>query len=369
MTVDRHARQVLFRHVGRAGQARLAAARVLIVGVGATGGAVANALARAGVGHLTLVDRDYPELHNLQRQTLLDEADVRAGIPKAVAAAAHLRQIDSGLDVTAVVTDVHAGNILELLAAPERAEHADPSGAYDLIIDGTDNFATRYVLNDAAVQLGLPWVYSGAIGAHGAMMVIPPGGRPCFRCLHPDEPPPGSLETCDTVGVLQPAVAVVGGLAAMAALKLLLGHDVLPELLHVDAWDGLIAHFQVPARPDCPTCGRLEFPSLSESGGTDVVAATLCGRDAVHLRPARRPDTAQSSPRPPLGSPLGSRLDLGGLATRLRAATGVSVANEHLVRFQADGCEITVFADGRAIVQGTDELSRARSLYARWIGL
>jgi len=339
---DRHGRQMLFAKVGRAGQAKLAAARVLVVGVGATGGAIANSLARAGVG-LTLVDRDFLERHNLQRQTLFEDADVERGAPKAVAAAEYLRRVDPDLPVAAHATDVHAGNVLELAAG------------HDVLVDGTDNFATRFVVNDAAVRLGIPWVYCGAIAAHGALMTIVAGGRPCLRCLYPDAPPPGSVETCDTAGVLHPAVAVVAGLAALEVMKLILGQVAHPgSLMHIDVWDHIFQSFAVPAQPDCATCGRHEFPALDARSG-DVLATSLCGRDAVHLRPP------ESAP--------GAVVDLAGVARRLGTSAEVSAANAYLVRFVAEACEITLFADGRAIIKGTDDPAVARGVYARWIGV
>jgi adenylyltransferase/sulfurtransferase len=331
---------MLFYGIGRPGQERLAAARVAVVGVGATGGAIAEILARAGVGHLTLVDRDYPEIHNLQRQVLFDLADVERGAPKAVAAAEHLAAIDPALSLEPVVTDVHAGNVVALL------------GGHDAVADGTDNFATRFAVNDAALSLGIPWVYCGAIGAHGVTLTIEAEGRPCLRCLHPDAPPPGSVATCDTAGVLQPAVAVVAAVAAAEILKLLVGASPRNhELLYVDLWPLTFQQFEVPARPDCASCARREFPALDDGGAApDAVAAALCGRDAVHIRP---PTTA---------------MDLAALAGRLAATTELELANDHLLRFRAEAVEVTVFADGRAIIKGTDDPARARAVYARYVG-
>jgi adenylyltransferase/sulfurtransferase len=339
---ERHSRQVLFPRVGRAGQARLAAGRVLVVGLGATGGAIAESLARAGVGHLTLVDRDYPEWSNLQRQVLFDEEDVRAGVPKAVAAAAHLGRIDSGLSLAPEVTDVHAGNVEALVAG------------HDLVMDGTDNFATRFLLNDAALAAGVPWIYSAAIGAHGVSLTIEATGAPCLRCLYPEPPPPGSVATCDTAGVLQPAVAAVAAVAAAEAIKLLVGGEPRNhDLLYIDLWDLTWQSFRVPARADCASCAEQRFPALSDEPGadSDAVAMALCGRDAVHLRPPA------------------TQLDLAALAGRLGTVTDLALANEHLLRFTSDGREVTVFADGRAIVKGTDDPAVARALYARFVGL
>jgi adenylyltransferase/sulfurtransferase len=330
---------------------------VLVVGVGATGGAAADLLARAGVGHLTLIDRDFPEWSNLQRQSLLVEEDVRRRRPKAVAAEARLRAIDSGLSVTSLVSDLHAGNALAL------------AEGHDLIIDGTDNFATRFVLNDVAVRMRIPWVYAGVIGAAGALLPVPAGGQPCLRCLYPAPPGAGEVETCDTAGVLGPAVAVVGGQAALAGMRFLLGDPPAARLTWLELWAGETRAFDVPADPECATCGLREFPALAgEAGGGDAVAAALCGRDAVHVRP----------------SP--TRLDPHALAERLRGVTGAEVlaVNEHLLRWrlpvvggddtvgqdslEPTQLEMTVFADGRAIIQGTEDTAQARAVYARWIG-
>jgi adenylyltransferase/sulfurtransferase len=332
---------MLFRPVGPAGQEKLAAARVVVVGVGATGGAIADSLARAGVGHLTLVDRDYPELSNLQRQVLFSLDDVLRGVPKAVAAAERLAAIDPDLSLAPHVTDLHAGNVLAILAG------------HDVVVDGTDNFATRFLLNDAALSLGLPWVYCGAIGANGVSLTVEATGQPCLRCLYPEPPPPGSVATCDTAGVLQPAVAAVAAVAATEVMKLLVGgqprnHD----LLYVDMWDLTWQTFHVPTRPDCASCGERRFPALDPlTESADAVASTLCGRDAVHLRP---PPTA---------------LDMPALAAQLARVGEVAVANEHLIRFNASGLEMTLFADGRAIVKGTDDAAAARAMYARFVGL
>lgn len=333
----RHARQRRFPAVGDAGQARLAAARVLIVGLGATGGAVADLLARAGIG-LTLVDRDYVEITNLQRQTLFAMADLDQ--PKAEAARRRLAAIDPELPLEVRIADLHAGNAVAL------------GRGHDLIIDGTDNFAARFVINDAALSLGIPWVYCGAVGASGAAMAFGAQGRPCLRCLHPDPPEPGSHDTCETAGVLQPAVAMVAGLAAMEALRILLGEALPPAALqYVDAWARAYPRLAVAARADCPSCALGLLPALQPEGEGDALATVLCGRDAVQVRP---PSAA---------------LDLAALAERLEPACEVELANGFIVRFRADGLVTTVFADGRAIIQGLDDGGRARGHYARWIGL
>ncbi len=334
---DRHARQMLFGPIGRDGQARLAGSRVLMAGLGATGGAIADMLARAGIG-LTLVDRDYVERTNLQRQTLYSDADVDR--PKAVAALERLRAVDPELPLRAEVADLHAGNILRI------------ARGHDLIVDGSDNFALRYVLNDAALELGIPWVYSAAVASQGAVLPVAAGGRPCLRCLHPDPPEPGSLATCDTAGVIQPAVAAVAAIAATAAMRLLLGQPIQPPgLRYVEAWSHEWPVLELSARPDCPSCARGERPALDPERRDDALASVLCGREAVHIRPAP------------------ARLDLAGLADRLSEGCQVSIVNDFLLRFEADGLETTLFADGRAVIKGSDDPARARGHYAKWIGL
>ena len=337
----RYDRQMRYRRVGAEGQRRLGSSRVVVVGVGATGGVIAETLARAGVGRLSLIDRDYPELVNLQRQTLYSEADVATGDPKAIASARRLREVASTVQIDPVVAELHAGNARHLL-----------HGA-DVIVDGTDNFAARYVINDTALLLGRPWVYCGAVGAHGAAMAIGPGGRPCLRCLYPEPPDPSSVETCDTVGVLGPAVSAAGAHAAMLAMRWLLGDAPESHLVHLDVWHGSHDVFGVPARDDCPGCGKRELPALAAPAGDALLATTLCGRESVHLRP---PET---------------RLDLEGLASRLAGSADVLLANEHLVRARTHGepsLQLTVFADGRAIVSGTDDVAVARALYGQLVG-
>ncbi len=337
---ERYQRQALFFGIGSEGQQRIGRARVLIVGCGATGSVLANNLARAGVGHLRIVDRDFVEGNNLQRQVLYEEDDVRRGMPKAEAAARRLRAINAAIEVEAQVTDVTADNVEALLAD------------VDLALDGTDNFETRYLLNDACLKAGVPWIYSGVIAAYGVTMTVLPGDTACLRCVFPERPLPGTTPTCDTVGVLNGIVGAIAGLASTEALKLLVGSDRLVRgMTWMDLWENTFERIELPRQPDCVACGLGTYDFLDaaiDEGGT-----TLCGRNAVQVRP----------PRGTVGT-----LDLAVLAERLRPVGDVA-SNGFLLRLRVDGHEVTVFPDGRAIIKGTDDLVAARSLYAKYVGM
>jgi molybdopterin-synthase adenylyltransferase len=340
--LERYARQTIFPGIGETGQRRLLAARVLVMGCGATGSVIANTLARAGAGHLRLVDRDFVERNNLQRQVLYGEEDAARQVPKAVAAREALARVNSEIVVEAVVADVNAGNVEALIRDAT------------LVMDGTDNFETRYVLNDACVKHGVPWVYTGAVSSYGMTMLVLPGETACLRCLFPEPPGTGSAATCDTAGVLGPAVTVAGSLACAEAMKLLAGaRDALHGfLVHFDVWD-LTFHTVHAARRTgehpCPCCVERQFPYLALSAASH--ATTLCGRNAIQISPARP-----------------QQLDLPRLAERLSAAGAVSV-NPYLLRLQVDGYTLTLFADARAIIHGTIDESAARTLYAKYVGM
>ena len=341
MAENRYARQMAFPGIGPQGQAALREATAVIVGVGATGSVVASLLVRAGVGRVRVIDRDIVELTNLQRQPLYDEADAREAAPKAAAAAAHLRAVNGSVEVEGIVADLtprNAGRLLE--------------GA-TCILDGTDNFQTRLLVNDVAVARATPWIYAGVIASTGHTLAILPGETACFRCYVGDVPPAGSVETCDTAGVIGPAVLAVGALAATEGLKVLAGKraEVARGLLTFDVWAREFRTIQIPRDPACPCCalGRRDFLDAADT----TLAAALCGRDAVHIRPPRD----------------GQALDLDALATRLRATGDGQVRRgPHAIRFQASDLDATFFADGRAIVKGTGDVGRARSFYARYIG-
>jgi adenylyltransferase/sulfurtransferase len=336
----RYARQVRFAPFGREGQARLGRSHVLLVGVGALGTHTASHLVRAGLGRLTLVDRDVVERSNLQRQVLFDEADAAAGRPKATAAAAHLLAARGDAQLTPIVAEFDAATFAGIAPRP------------DLIVDGTDNFATRYLINDLAIAEGIPWIYGGAVGATGSAAVIVPGRTPCLRCLLPEAPPTGEVGTCETIGVLAPAVAQVAAFQVAEALKLLAGADAARTrgLLSLDVWRGRYGVLlrDAAADPLCRSCGTRELPAL-RAEPPDL--ATLCGRDAVQIRP-----------------PAGARVDLERLAALLRGVAEDVELQPQMLRFRAEGCGFTVFRGGRALVFGTDEPTRARVLYDRWIG-
>ena len=337
---DRYSRQSRFWGIGRAGQERIRAGHVVVVGCGALGSAGVSLLARAGVGRITVVDRDVVEFSNLQRQLLFEEADAVAGLPKAIAAARAVARINSDVEVHPSVADVTAANV-ELFVA----------GA-NVVLDGTDNFETRYLVNDACVKHGVPWVYGGAIGSTGMSMTIVPGETACLRCLFRATPPAGSMETCETAGVLAAGIVTVAAIQAAEALKILVGDREHRSrgLIAIDVWSN--DHVQAddaPRDPACPCCRQRRFDYLDAVASSRT--ASLCGREAIQVSPGQ----AQS-------------LDLAGLGRRLEA-TGPVMVSDFLVRCHVDGHEMTVFADGRAIIKGTADLAVARSLYARYVGI
>ncbi len=340
-SLDRYSLQIRFPQLGEEGQRALLRSRVTLCGCGALGTVLANHLARAGVGSIRVIDRDFIETHNLQRQILFDERDVAENLPKAEAAARKMRAINSSIAVEPVVTDLDHTNILDLVSDA------------DLILDGTDNFETRYLINDAAVKLGKPWIYGGVIGSEGQTMTILPGETPCLRCLIETAPPPGMTPTCETAGVLGPAVAVIASFEAIEAIKLLSGHReaLNQDLIMVDVWDWTFRQLKIAnllGKVDCPCCGRRNFEWLDGSMGSHTT--TLCGRNAVQVA-ARRPEP----------------LDFPEMARRL-APLGEVRHNAFMLRFAAEGHEFTVFPDGRAIIKGTNDISKARSLYAQYVG-
>jgi len=338
--LDRYIRQARYAPLGEAGQRRLTESRVLLVGCGALGSVLANTLVRAGVGFVRLVDRDFLELSNLQRQVLFDEEDVAAGLPKAIAAEAKLRKINSDVEVQPLVTDIDHTNIVSL------------ARDVDILIDGTDNFETRFLLNDAALKLGKPWVYGGCIGAEGQTMTIVPGDTPCFACLMADAPPPGSTPTCDTAGIVGPIVNVVASLEAIEAIKILSGNAaaINRHLTVIDLWDNRMRQIDLARLKDvdCRACKRHEYVWLSGERGSH--SAVLCGRNAVQLSHTNR-----------------ERVSLDSLEEKLQSV-GQVMRNPFLLRLSVDEYVITVFPDGRAIVAGTDDIATAKTVYARYIG-
>jgi len=330
----RYSRQILFDGLGEAGQRRLCASRVVIVGCGALGSFQAGALARAGVGFLRVVDRDYVEVSNLQRQWLFDERDAEDGLPKAAAAARYLAKVNSGVIVEPVVADLTPSVAIGLLSG------------VDLIMDGTDNFETRYLINDFAVRESVPWIYGGAVGSYGLTMPVIPGKTACLRCIYP-EPPTGAQPTCETAGVLNTITSVIASLQVSQALRLLAGKELAPRITTVDVWSGGIRQINQPARAaGCKTCGLEEFDYLD---GRERAPLSMCGQNAVQIHDRNRP------------------LDLEELRRRLEPL-GMVRANEFALRFFLEPYQITIFPDGRAIIKGTQDAGIARSLYAKYIG-
>jgi len=333
---QRYSRQILFSGIGERGQEALLHSHAVVVGCGALGSFHAAALARAGVGRLTIVDRDYVEPGNLHRQWLFEESDAAESLPKAAAAVRRIARINSTVEARGVVADLTAANAEELL------------GGADAILDGADNFEARYLVNDFAVSRGIPWLYGAAVGSYGLAMPVIPGRTACLRCVYPD-PPGGVQPTCETAGILNAIVSAVASIQVADALKILCGcaSQVHPRITTIDLWYGGIRQIEGPARdPECPTCGRREFPYLEERRRPPV---TLCGRNAVQVHERDRP------------------LDLAELKARLEPLGEVR-ANEFALRFLIAPYEMTVFPDGRAIVKGTSDEGVARSLYARYVG-
>jgi molybdopterin/thiamine biosynthesis adenylyltransferase len=333
---ERYSRQILFPEIGEAGQEHLLAAHAAIVGCGALGSLQAMALARSGVGHLTIIDRDYVDESNLQRQFLFEESDAAEALPKAVAAARRLRRINSSIQVDDVVADLNPANAEELLAQA------------GVILDGTDNFETRYLMNDAAVSRGVPWIYGAAVASYGIEMPVIPGRTACLGCIYPD-PPTRTQPTCDTAGILNAITTAIAALQVADAVKILSGRPecVIPRITTIDVWKGTVRQIEQPLRdPHCPTCARREFVHLN---GAMRAPVSLCGRNAVQIHTVAR------------------RLDLAELKKRL-TPLGEVRANEFALRFAQPPFEMTIFPDGRAIIKGTTDPGVARSLYARYVG-
>jgi adenylyltransferase/sulfurtransferase len=338
--LDRYSRQIRFAPLGEAGQRRLLESRAAVVGCGALGTVIVGTLARAGVGFLRIIDRDLVETTNLQRQILFDENDARLGLPKAQAACEKIREINSHVSVEPVVADLHAHNIDRYL------------GDVDVILDGTDNFETRFLINDFAHREKKPWVYGGAVGSTGQSMTIFPGQTPCLGCLIESVPPAGTMPTCETAGILSPASMIVASIQSAEAIKILSGNvdAVTPGLFVLDVWTGRVRRIGLDGlreRADCPAC-RGEYRWLDGSAGS--FTTSLCGRDAVQVAP-----------------PGEASLDWNALIARLAIDHSLDIG-PFLLRFAADGYELSVFKDGRAIIRGTSDPALARSVYARYIG-
>ncbi len=339
--LSRYSRQMRFASIGESGQQQLLQARAVVIGCGALGTVIANHLVRAGVGFVRVVDRDFVELHNLQRQILFDEVDVTSAMPKAEAAARKLRLINSQITVEPVITDVDHTNIASLC------------GDVNVILDGTDNFEIRYLINDAAIQFNKPWIYGGCIGSLGQSMTVVPGQTPCLRCVFESAPGPGEAATCETAGVIGPAVSVIASIQATEALKILSGQQnaINRELIYIDVWENNYKKIKIAGltgKADCPCCGQRQLDWLAGKHG--ATTTTLCGRNAVQV------NHRTSTP-----------LKFEDLAAQL-GSVGAVTFNRFLLRFAIDDYQFTIFPDGRAIIQGTDDPDKARTLYARYIG-
>lgn len=336
---ERYSRQILFREIGREGQEKLLNSRVMLFGCGALGAAHAEMLARAGVGTLRIVDRDFVEYTNLQRQTLFRESDADERLPKAIAAKNRISEMNSEIEVEAIVADINNSNIEQLI------------DGCDLIIDGSDNFQVRYLVNDACIKHKKTWIYGAAVSSYGTTMTIRPGITPCLRCIFDEMPDAGSSPTCDTAGVIMPIIATVSATQISEALKILVGDvdSLHGSLMQFDVWANDRQRIRLGEQnADCKCCGQGIYEFLDAE--SQEFSAVLCGRNAVQIAP---PNT--------------SKLDLESLADRLQFSVAVNL-NEYLLRFTSGENEITVFRDGRAIVKGTDDVTVARSLYSRFIG-
>src|SRR5713101_3549758 len=337
--LDRYSRQILFDGIGREGQDRVLSSRAVIIGCGALGSAQAEALARAGIGTLRLVDRDFVEFSNLQRQTMFTESDALERLPKVIAGANHLREINSDVRVESEIADVNHSNIERLIAG------------CDVVLDGTDNFATRYLINDACVKHDVDWIYGAAVGSYGVTMTIRPNVTPCLRCVFPEAPAAASAPTCDTAGVIMAIISVVAAVQVSEALKLLAGQTerLHRSLMQFDVWRNEWRRIALRERSsDCATCALRRFETLDAE--EREFAAVLCGRHAVQVSPSHP-----------------AQVDLSALSRKLQSVGEVK-ANDYLLRFRTGDYELTVFSDARSIIRGTDNIATARSLYAKYIG-
>ena len=340
--ISRYHRQYLFQKIGEAGQQRLVSSRVTVIGCGALGTVLVNTLARAGVGFIRIVDRDFIEFNNLQRQVLFDEDDIKENLPKAVAAERKIKKINSQIQVEAIVSDVNFTNIEGFIKDA------------DLVLDGTDNFETRFLINDACVKLAKPWIYGAVIGSHGLTMSIIPGKTACLRCVFESAPPPEMTPTCDTAGIIAPASMIIASLEATEALKFLTGNiqDLNSTLYSYDVWTRKSQSFKLEGlrdATDCPTCKKGKFEFLT--GESAPKTTSLCGRNAVQVT---RPDKI--------------KLDFKQLANRFEKI-GEAKYNPFMFQVKVDSYEFTIFPDGRAIIKGTNDPAQAKTIYAKYIGV
>lgn len=338
--LERYSRQTLFKPIGEDGQRKLLNKKAVIVGMGALGTVISNHLVRSGVGHVRFIDRDLVELSNLQRQSLYDEEDAAGNLPKVMAAEKKLRKINSTVKVEPIIADLNLDNAEELL------------GGFDVIVDGTDNFSTRYLINDVSIKHGIPWVFGAAVSSRGMHAVIIPGKTPCYRCLFP-EVQTGLGETCDTVGVLSPITDIIGSFEAVEALKILVEADTNPNLEQFDIWYNSLLQMDVSEgkNPECPACVHHQYEFLDRSSGQQISFAALCGRDTVQINPRNVKE-----------------FDLNNLAERLNGS-GKIITNSFLLRFSPeDDINMVFFKDGRVLIHGVNDISTARTYYSRYMG-
>ncbi|AGK55540.1 ThiF family adenylyltransferase [Bacillus sp. 1NLA3E] len=338
--LERYSRQMLFKPIGKDGQSKLVKSRAAIVGMGALGTVIANHLVRSGVGFVRIIDRDIVELSNLQRQSLYTEIDSEEKIPKVIAAEKRLKEINSTVIVEPILSDLNLDNAEELL------------GGFDVIVDGSDNFMTRYLINDVAVKHGIPWVYGGAVSSRGMFATIIPGKTPCYRCLFPDIPA-GLGETCDTIGVLSPITDIIGSFEAMEALKLLVGVDTNPNLEQLDIWYNSSLQMDISdgRNPKCPTCVEHKYDFLDRSSHQQIAYTSLCGRDTVQINPRNKQE-----------------IDFIKTAERLKSSGKVEM-NPYMLRFSPnDEITIVFFKDGRVLIHGLNDLVKAKTYYSKYIG-
>lgn len=335
--MERYEKQILFESIGETGQEKLLNSKVVIIGCGALGTVISNNLARSGVGYIRIIDRDYIEVSNLQRQILFDEYDIKNNIPKAIAAKNKLAKINSSIKIEAIIEDVNSKNIVDFCEG------------FDLILDATDNMETRYLINDTSVKLDIPWIYGGLIGSSGMVHTILPNKTPCLRCLFPEIPPIGSVETCDTVGVLNPIPTVIASIESMEALKILTDNEekVIEGLLYIDLWENEFEYMDVSITKDCVVCGRNEFEHLNRDMNETSI---LCGKDSVQINPIQK------------------SISMDSIKNRLSSLNIDWKQSKFFLKFTVENVQFTLFNDGRAILKNTNNVNKAKTLYYKYIG-
>lgn len=338
--LERYSRQTLFKPIGEDGQRKLLEKKAVVVGMGALGTVIANHLVRSGVGHVRLIDRDLVELSNLQRQSLYDEEDAQKNLPKVIAAERKLRKINSTIVVEPIIADLNLENGEELLHG------------FDVIVDGTDNFSTRYLINDISIKLGIPWIFGAAVSSRGMHAVIIPGKTPCYRCLFP-EVQKGLGETCDTIGVLSAITDIIGSFEAVEALKILVDAETNPNLEQFDIWYHSFLQMDISEgkNPNCPACVHHQYEFLDKSSPWQTSYAVLCGRDTVQINPRNVKEFA-----------------LQELAIKLKES-GKVIVNSFLLQFTPDELvKMVFFKDGRVLIHGVDDVTQAKAYYSRYVG-